>query len=67
VENYAMSDGHAIPAGGEPLSLPVIDRQTWLRVILLAVIVLVVSSIPYGVGYLASTPEWQFGGIVVDR
>jgi hypothetical protein len=56
-----------IPASKELLSLPIIDRQTWLRVVLLAVIVLVASSVPYGVGYLASTPESQFGGIVVDR
>jgi hypothetical protein len=67
VESYATSDGHAVPASEEPLSLPAIDRQTWLRVTLLALIVLIVSSVPYGVGYLASTPEWQFGGIVVDR
>lgn len=43
-----------------------IARREWTVAVALALAVLIVTGLPYLVGYAASTPERRFGGFVID-
>lgn len=43
-----------------------ISRKEWIFVVLLALVVLLITELPYVVGWLTSTPDWVFAGFVID-
>jgi len=45
--------------------MPVIDRQEWRWAIAWAIIILIITSLPYLYGAMISTPTNQFGGFVI--
>lgn len=45
-------------------NLGTISRHEWQRVILLAGIVMLITTIPYMVGWLSAGKNWEFGGFV---
>ena len=44
-----------------------ITRAEWVWAILASVLVVLLSTIPYVVGYISENAEWKFGGAVFDR
>ena len=42
-----------------------IDRREWLRVIGWSAVILIITSLPYLFGALISSPDAQFGGLVI--
>ncbi|HTP09602.1 MAG TPA: hypothetical protein VMP08_15205, partial [Anaerolineae bacterium] len=44
---------------------PLISRREWRRVILFALIVMLVTALPYLLGALLNTPDRIFGGLLI--
>jgi hypothetical protein len=43
-----------------------ISKKEWFRVVIWAIVILAISSLPYLVAWIATPPGYQFGGIVVN-
>jgi hypothetical protein len=43
-----------------------VKRREWAWVIVVAAVIVVASTLPYLTGYLAQTPQWRFGGSLMD-
>jgi hypothetical protein len=43
-----------------------VKRREWTWVVVVAVLIVAASTLPYAIGYLSQTPEWRFGGSLMD-